>query len=57
MTIAIFPLLFAIVGLVIYFAARGDGPNVGKAANVGLWTFIIGALWLVHAMSGRVLVL
>jgi hypothetical protein len=38
MLIAIFPLLIAVIGLVMYLACKSNGD----LKTIGLWTFVVG---------------
>ncbi len=50
MLIAVWPLVIAIVGVLVYFVSAN-----GKVQEVGRLLFAIGMLWLVYALTGHTL--
>jgi Na+/phosphate symporter len=50
MLIAVWPLVFAIVGLLLYFVATN-----AKVQEVGRVLFFVGMLWLVYSLTGHAL--
>lgn len=49
MMIAVFPLVVAIIGALVYALASNS-----KAAELGRITFFVGLLWLVYTAMGKV---
>jgi hypothetical protein len=48
--IAIWPLIVALVGILMYYLASN-----GKTSNVGMWMFIVGLFWTVYSLLGKTL--
>jgi hypothetical protein len=50
MTIAIWPLIVAVVGALLYALSSN-----GKVARIGEIMLFVGLLWMVYALGGKVL--
>jgi hypothetical protein len=48
MLIAVWPLVIAVVGLLLWALSSN-----GKAAEVGKWMFVVGMFWLVYSLTGK----
>ena len=50
MTIAIWPLLLAVAGVLVYALSSND-----KVAKIGFVAFAVGLLWLCYGLAGKTL--